>query len=175
MKRRVIDGLLICFLCLLALAEILVSAAGGEKVGVGLVAIFLSANVAVVGLLLMTYQRHTNRRTLSGCVLSLVTFAVIVSVAVTQWPLRVTYALSKSSFDALARRVQSGEQIKTPVNAGFFIVQRAELSRERIVCLWTEPNPGGNTGFVQCRPDYVPFNLWSMVRLDNYWQFIAED
>jgi hypothetical protein len=28
---------------------------------------------------------------------------------------------------------------------------------------------------VQCAPDHVPFNLWSMISLDDRWQFIAED
>ena len=36
-----------------------------------------------------------------------------------------------------------------------------------VVCLWTRPHPAGSRGFVQCRRDYVPFNLWSSIPLDD--------
>jgi hypothetical protein len=104
-----------------------------------------------------------------------VCLSIIISVAATHWPLRVTYVLSRDAFDSLAQRVRAGEHIATPVRAGFFTVRRAELSHHGIVCLWTYPHPAGSTGFVQCRRDYVPFNLWSLIRLDDRWQFISED
>ena len=71
--------------------------------------------------------------------------------------------------------MRSGENLPMPQRAGIFTIRKAELSRDRIVCLWIAPNSGGNTGFVQCGQDYVPFNLWSLVKLDDRWQFITED
>jgi hypothetical protein len=160
---------------LLAVAAVLVSASGGEQVGIVLLAIGLSAATSVLGLLLIGYRRHTQRRVLPALAATVLTLAVIISVAVAHWPLRVTYALSRDSFDAVAQRVRMGEHLTTPFRAGFFTIQRAELSHHGIVCLWTQPQPSGSTGFVQCRRDHVPFNLWSMVRLDDRWQFISED
>ena len=160
---------------LITLAGVLVSATGGEQVSVVLLAIVLSAAVIIIGSLLVGYRRHTQRRVLPALVAPILSLTVITSVAATHWPLRVAYAWSRESFDAVAQRVRSGEHITTPLRAGLFIIQRAELSQQGIVCLWTHSNSSGSTGFVQCRRDYVPFNLWSMVRLDDRWQFISED
>ena len=160
---------------LLALAQVFDSATGGEQVSVVLLAMVLSAPAIIVGSLLIGYRRHTQRRVLPALIASVLSLLIIISVAVTHWPLRVTYALSRGSFDALAKRIRAGELIATPLRVGLFRVQRAELSHHGIVCLWTQPHPDGSTGFVQCRRDYVPFNLWSLVKLDDHWQFISED
>src|SRR5205807_2528160 len=97
------------------------------------------------------------------------------SVAFSQWPLRVSYALSRPSFDALAKHVRAGDPIYVPRRAGLFAIRKAEISYSGVICLWTTVNPGGNTGFVQCGPDHIPLNLWSSISLDNQWQFISED
>jgi len=175
MKRHRIDAALISLLCLMALAGVLVSATGGEQVSVVLLAIVLSAAVIIIGSLLVGYRRHTQRRVLPALVTAILSLVLIISVAATHWPLRVAYAWSRESFDVVAQSVRSGEHITTPLRAGLFTIQRAELSHHGIVCLWTHPHPAGSTGFVQCRRDYVPFNLWSIVRLDDRWQFISED
>ena len=160
---------------LFAVAGILGSATGGEQVGVVLLAMVLSAAAIIVGSLLIGYRLHTQRRVLPALIASVLCFLIVISVAATHWPLRVTYVLSRGSFDALAQRIRAGERVITPMRAGLFSIRRAELSHHGIVCLWTKPHPGGSTGFVQCRRDYVPFNLWSIVKLDDGWQFISED
>jgi hypothetical protein len=175
MKRQHIDAALISLCVLFAVAGILGSAGGIEQVGVVLLAIVLSAATIIVGSLLIGYRRHTQRPSLPALTAPVLCLAIIISVAAADWPLRVNYALSRDSFDMVAQRVRTGEHISTPMRAGLFTIRSAELSHDGIVCLWTHLNPGGNTGFVQCRPEYVPFNLWSMVRLDDRWQFISED
>jgi uncharacterized membrane protein SirB2 len=170
-----IDAALMTLLGLLALASVLVSAGGGEQVSVVLLAIVLSAATIIVGSLLIGHRRHTQRRILPAMLAAVLSLSVIVSVAAAQWPLRAAYALSRDSFDAVAQRVRNGEHITMPLRAGLFTIRRAELSPDGIVCLWTRPNPGGSTGFVQCPRDHVPFNLWSIIRLDDRWQFISED
>ena len=175
MKRQHIDAALIALLGLLALAGVLHSATGGEQVGVVLLAIVLSAAAIIVSCLLVGYRRYTKRPVLPVLVAPVVCLSIIISVAATYWPLRVAYAVSRDSIDSLAQRVRAGEHIEMPVRAGIFAVRRAEISHHGIVCLWTYPHPSGSTGFVQCRRDYVPFNLWSLIRLDDRWQFISED
>jgi hypothetical protein len=138
-------------------------------------AIFFSANTIIVAFVAVGSRRSARqhlRPALIGPVLSL---TVIISVAATNWPLRTTYAFSRNAFDTIAERLRAGEPITSPIRAGLFSIEQAELSRDGVVCLWTELQPGGNTGFVQCRRDHVPFNLWSIVRLDDRWQFISED
>jgi hypothetical protein len=151
------------------------SAAGGERVAVVLSAIVLSLAVIVIGSVLVGYRYHTQRTVLPALAAPVLCLCIIVSVAMTCWPLQVTFALSRDAFDSLAQRVRAGEDIAKPVRVGLFSIRRAELSRHGIVCLWTYPHAGGSTGFVQCRRDFVPFNIWSMIRLDDRWQFISED
>lgn len=101
--------------------------------------------------------------------------ALIASVMTAHWPLVARYSLSRTSLDQLAQDVRAGQPFVGPKRVGLFIIVEAEMSQRGIVCLWVNANPKGKTGFVQCSPDYVPFNLWSMVSLDDRWQFISED
>jgi hypothetical protein len=174
MKRHRIDATLVALCCLLALAAVLVSATGGEKVAVVLLAIVLGLAIIIVGSLLIGYRRHTQRRTLPAFIAPVLALGIIASVAATHWPLRVSYSVSRGAFDSIAQRVRAGEQVK-PQRVGLVMIRKAEVYHNGIVCLWTGLNPSGKTGFVQCGPDDVPFNLWSMVRLDARWQFISED
>ncbi len=131
--------------------------------------LIVTAALTLLGQTISTSRRFTH------LLVGLSSLTLIISSCFTLWPMRLTYALSHASLHALAQRIQSGEKITTPVQAGFFRVTKAELSSHGIVCLWTVPRPGGNTGFVQTTPDHIPFNLWSMISLDNQWQFITED
>ncbi len=101
--------------------------------------------------------------------------ALVVSVPYAHWPLRIAYLLSRASLDRLAREACAGRPVAGPAQAGLFRVQQVEVSRHGVVCLWVDTNPAGRTGFVQCDPAHVPFNLWSMISLDDRWQFISED
>lgn len=101
--------------------------------------------------------------------------AAIVSVMMFHWPLRIAYAWSQPSLDRLALELRAGRQPSVPARAGVFSIQKAEIGRRGVVLLWTDLRPEGNMGFVQCQADRVPLNLWSMVRLDDAWQFVAED
>lgn len=174
MKPNYVDAALMAVLGLLALGGVLHSAMGRELIG-PILAIFLSAAVIMVSCVLVSYRRYTKRAVLPALIGPVLCLFIIISAGMTSWPLRVIYALSRDALDSLAHRVRAGGQISTPVRAGFFTIKRLEISAHNIVCLWTYPRPAGNTGFVQCRRDYVPFNLWSLIRLDNDWQFISED
>lgn len=175
MKRRHLDVVLMSVLVLLAVGSILHSATGGERVAVEFVGLIILAVALVISYLLVAHRRYTRRAVLPVLVVSLVCLSIIISVSQTHWPLRITYALSRDAFDDVAQRIRAGEHIATPVRAGLFTIRRIDASYRGIVCLWTHPHPGGSTGFVQCPRDDVPFNLWSIVRLDDRWQFISED
>ncbi len=101
--------------------------------------------------------------------------AMLLSVATSNWPLQAAYTLSRPSFDRVAAQVRAGDPPSTPCLIGLFRIRKAEVSHNGIVCLWTDDDPAGPTGFVQTGPDDLPFNLWSHTPLDNSWQFISED
>jgi len=101
--------------------------------------------------------------------------AILLSVATSNWPLQAAYVLSRTSFDRVAAQVRAGDPPSTPCLIGLFRIRKAEVYHNGIVCLWTDDDSGGPTGFVQTGPDDLPFNLWSHTPLDNSWQFISED
>lgn len=175
MKRHRRDAALVSMLGLLAIAGVLHSATGSDQIVGVLLAFVLTTAAIIVGSLLIDYRRRTQRRMIPALAATIFALVVITSVTATHWPMRVTYALSRDSFDAVAQRIRQGERVTTPLRAGLFTIRGVELSHHDIVCLWTHPDPGGSTGFVQCRGDSVPFNLWSLVRLDDRWQYISED
>ena len=107
---------------------------------------------------------------------------MVVSITVFNWPLRIAYAFSRPAFDRVAEQVMARETIETPRRIGWFRIERIDVSGSatndigyEAPCLWTDIHPYGNTGFVQAIPNNLRFNLWSHFRLDETWQFIAED
>lgn len=108
------------------------------------------------------------------------------------WPVHVSYFLARSELDRVAQRVRAGERLQTPFRVGLIVVRDIEVrqrvvnysgldddpdatDRRNIVCLWTFPNPGGATGFMQSRPHLVQANVATHHVLDHRWQFIEED
>lgn len=117
---------------------------------------------------------------------------ILLTIAVFDWPLHLSYLVARPGLERLAQRLRAGETIPVPVRVGLIMVRSTELrhrgisipaSRDApdatdvqdIACLWTNLDPSGFGGFVQTRPQYLQFNIWSHVRLDDRWQFINED
>ena len=102
--------------------------------------------------------------------------AVVLSIARSNWPVRAAFAMARPRFDRLAAEVRDGNPPPMPCRVvGLFHIRRAEFKDDRAVCLWTNLDPGGKSGFVLCPDDDVPLNIWSQLPLDGHWQFIAED
>lgn len=175
MERHHIDIALAGTYWLLAAVAVWLSASGCEQIRMVFWSILFSIPVIVVGSVLVGWRRHTGRSVLTAAFGSLVCLALIASVAAWQWPLRVSYGWSRAAFDSLAQRVRAGNGLEMPQRVGLFTVRKAEVAHDGIVCLWIVSNPNGSTGFVQCGRDHIPFNLWSLVKLDDQWQFISED
>jgi hypothetical protein len=146
-----------------------------EQTSVLLGGVVASAVTVVATSWLLGFARRKQERLWPVLGAGTVCLAVIASVVIFHWPLRAAYSLSRSALDGVARDVRAGQRVVSPTRVGLFTIVEAEVSRHGIVCLWVDPHPAGKTGFVQCGPDHVPFNLWSMVCLDDRWQFIAED
>ena len=97
------------------------------------------------------------------------------SIVATQWPLRLGFWVSSGEFDAVASNIQNARSVSTPFWIGPFKIKGTETNAHGIVCLWTDPTPGDHDGFVRTSRDFLPFNLWSSVKLSDRWQYIAED
>ena len=163
-----------------ALFLIGVSVTGAEKSSVVLWA-FTVPFIAAAALCLLWKRigmhrcRSLRARWLTG-LLGLACVGVFVSVPLTHWPFRLAFHLSRPAFDAVAASLESGAQFRQPMRVGFFTIQKAEIyAMNGRICLWTDLDPAGKTGFTQCPPRDVPFNLWSMIELDQAWQYVSED
>lgn len=99
---------------------------------------------------------------------------VLISVPLTHWPLRLAYHISRPKFETIAQVLRSGKTFPKPMQVGPFTIEKAEIDNGK-VCLWTDLDPAGRTGFAKCSPKDVPFNLWSITELDENWQYISED
>lgn len=154
---------------LLAIATALATIWIGERVQVIMTCVIAAMAIVISGALLL------NTRRIGFVPSPLLALAVVISIALTNWPLRVAHRFSESSLNAIADRVQNGGHLDAPERAGAFVIAKAEISSEGIVRLWTRVADRGNTGFVRTSADHLPINLWSRISLGDHWQFIAED
>ncbi|MEW4490282.1 hypothetical protein AB1L42_19510 [Thalassoglobus sp. JC818] len=101
---------------------------------------------------------------------------MITSVAFLNWPLKLAFAASQADFEKVAKRLDDGEAIQSPIQIGLFKVAKAEVNRNGVVCFWTDNDPSGATGFVKGDESVgKEFNLWSQCAVASDWQFLSED
>lgn len=154
---------------------ILISIIIGERTLV----IFSAAVLFILGLsatLLLLRRSKSLSAVKLNFLLTLSCLLIFLSVPMTNWPLRVAFKFSRQSFDRIANQLQVGRTYPEPIHIGLFSIKKAEVYKlNGKVCLWTDMDPAGKTGFTKCPINNVPFNLWSIIQLDENWQFIAED
>jgi hypothetical protein len=110
--------------------------------------------------------------------------ALVASVALFQWPLRVAYALSRPEMERVAAQLRAGRRFTKPVRVGAFLIERAEIREyegdcccrpsESCVCLWMHTGPAGDTGLVRCWVKAGPLDKAWLTPLDEQWQFVAK-
>jgi hypothetical protein len=162
-------------LILLAILTVFLSASGEESISVWLFAgVSFLAGIAYVPFTIgVARVFETDGR---RCLFDLtVLLGLIVSVPVTNWPLRATFWLSRSAIEQLADAVERGEDVTFPHRAGLFQVQVGGRRSEQTF-LWLDPHLGGPRGFVKAPANEPPwFNLWSSISLGENWYLIQED
>ncbi len=166
---------------LVAIVVVSTSAAAVEQFGLMLTA--AAATYAwLLAALFVVYLRRTARQagkmqfTTRQMLLFVTCVSIVLSVLTTNWPLRFRFELSRGAVEAIANRVEQGGQKMGPQRAGLLYLKSAEVNGAGQACLWTDLAPGGNSGFVRCRPgDRPKLNLWSSIAIDERWYFVAED
>jgi hypothetical protein len=140
MKWHRIDIVFVGICWFLAALVVWLSATGCEQSSMVLWCVVFSMPVFLLGSVFVGWRRHTQRSVFTAWSHSLACLALIASVAIWQWPLRVSYGSSRSGFDLLAQRVRAGEQLQMPQRVGLFTVRKPEVpSRVRLSLDFTEP------------------------------------
>lgn len=123
--------------------------------------------------------RHTNRRAWPDVVACFCILALILSAAVTSWPLRLAFLASRNQLETLATRVEAGQTVDVPAWAGIFRIARTEIREPGWgggTCLWVVPNPGHPTGLVRSdKPGGPGANVNRKIRLSEHWYYLSED
>lgn len=158
-----------------AIAIAAISAIVKIPILVSISALFLAALPIVVTSVLIGFTIKKNRRPAPIVALMLVYWMFFGSVAATNWPFRLMFILSRPSIERAANLVQVGNPPKTPFRVGLFRIEKAELKSKGVVCLWTDPDPGGDKGFIRHQGENVPLNLFTCINLDGRWKYVEED
>ncbi len=102
---------------------------------------------------------------------------VILFVAIT-WshiPVRLVFHACRTKFDQVASQIDAGTPPATPFWIGPYKIEMAGRRGDAgtpYVC--RNQVSGEITGFVK-HPEGRGFNIWSCIRLDDEWSYIAED
>src|SRR5437899_2007901 len=112
----------------LALLAAWLSASAFEKTLSAFACIALGAVVAFLMYVATRWARlngQNSRQAMLGPGLSL---ALIISVGIFNWPLRISYAFSKDSLDLRARQLRAGKLLAMPQRVGLFTIRKAEIN-----------------------------------------------
>lgn len=144
-----------------------------------LVTIVLSVLLMMQTAAIAGRARYTARRTWPDIAACICILALIVSAAVTSWPMRLFFHASRDQLEALADRVEAGQTVDVPVWVGAFRIARTEIRSPMMrggTCLWVFPQRGHPTGLVRSdKPGGPGANVNRKIRLSEHWYYLSED
>jgi hypothetical protein len=88
----------------------------------------------------------------------------------TDWPFRLRFLAAKSALDRVADRIEAGQAVAFPRDAGSFWLAASRLdSQSGGVALLIDPDPGGPSGFVRFKASVRgPYGCFRPIRGD-WW------
>lgn len=100
---------------------------------------------------------------------------VLLLLAIYNAPLKVTFSIYQSEFNALSDRVVKGESVVYPVQIGpFSILGGGVRDGSNAPYLMTNRKEFEIDAFVK-DPGGRYFNLWSLTELNSEWSYVEED
>jgi hypothetical protein len=116
--------------------------------------------------------KHSRLRALG---LTLAPAIVFLAIAWSHFPLRLTFRILRPRFEQVASQIEAGTPPATPFWIGPFKIKMVGRHGEAgTPYLASNAKSYEIDGFVR-HPDGRGFNLWSCIRLDDAWSYIAED
>lgn len=138
-----------------AVAIILYSGLGGHWILIAMI-VFASLPLVLLQFILLALplQPISVRRRLLGYLVPL----AVISVPVTDWPIRANFKLHQASLKAVADRVASGEKIAGEISIGTFRFRRVGTAYNHEDHIGFQINGGRHGGmyFVATPPGFVP-------------------
>lgn len=114
-------------------------------------------------------------RSILHLLLATTTIGVLLSVAISQWPIQVAFRWNQTALERTSQAIRRGESLKTPCWIGTFRIEKVGM-QQGVVCLWTNASPAGETGLIHTETAAETiFNTRSHLRLSPTWQFISID
>lgn len=102
------------------------------------------------------------------------TLVAAVSIGLTQWPLRASFAVWKGEIESVRKSIEAGRVDEPPSRIGTFPIARTEMMGDRYPALVLH-DPDGNPIRLICTTENDVGNTWSEIRLDENWVLNAED
>ena len=132
--------------------------------------------VALVGIAVAAVRCiHAKRSRLRVLAVTLAPVVVFVSIAWTHLPVRVVFHTLRLRFEQAASQIEAGAPPATPFWIGPFKIRMAARRGDSgTPYLASNEESYEINGFVR-HPEGHGFNLWSCIRLDDAWSYIAED
>jgi hypothetical protein len=109
-------------------------------------------------------------------VLGLCTLPLLFSIAWTNWPLRVTFALSRSCFYRVAETIEQGGTVRLPQWVGPFRVREIRTISNGNIGFRLSRHPGEGPHLVRAKPRATP--VWyncTVAPLGGSWYLVHEE
>ncbi len=118
---------------------------------------------------------HTKDLRWRALVPTLVSAIIFVGIAWPHIPLRLAFKIYRAEFDRAASQIETDTPPQTPFWIGPFKIKMAgRRVNSGTPYLSSNQDESEIDGFVK-HPEGHGFNLWSCIKLDDTWSYIAED
>lgn len=155
------------------LALIYLSAFGVDPIFITWIGYTLAFVYIILGAI-VTLKRHRLEKLRIVLVANVFIF---VSVAVTFWPLTLSFYYCEDKFELLTAEHYDRKNNMLPLRIGLFNVLKVEKNRSSTI-LWLSDDPSGGIAFIKNasgRNIKESYNIWNMVRLSDRWWYVIID
>jgi len=167
--------LLICYATLIAIAAVIIAL---SSIGAGssafLFLVFLMCFAVIPASLIWIYNIGKTRYSHACRICCMILYSsIVVSVPMTNWPLRVSFVINQAALEQLADQTRNGSVQIEPCRIGPFKIWRTSLEGTDISTLWLDKN--GDTKLVRY-PTYQVDGYCQLCikrRINNLWILVT--
>lgn len=133
--------------------------------------VYLGATI--LGIVCLTFLLR-NRLGPHGLTWIPVSIAMLVSIGLTNWPLRLSFAYIRPRLEAYIWCLKVGDAVPSSIHTGIFDIIRVE-QRDGGYLFWLSDTADGGAVFVKGASLSARLNEWSSVHLADNWWYVFID